>query len=304
MTRLALLSLLAAVACARSAADHEELGDQKYAARSYPDALAEYRLGVKAAPGNAGLHAKMAAAAMHTGDVALAAGEYLALGKGDRSRVDEAADGLERAARQAQQTSDRTALALALEGLRTLAPGRPLGRYARVAVGDALAQGNTADAFALLPMAIAAAGDGRSADSLLYLYGVAALRLKSCDTATAAFDAVLQRQRNPDVVDAAREGLAACALVTGQAFLAAGKPGDAESWLRRATAPGAGADVARAAWLGLGDVRLAQGNVMAALEAYQQALAGGSPGDSISVQATTRINAVGRIPPAAPSPQP
>ena len=299
MKRLAALLLVLAAACARSAADHEALGDQRYAAGAYRDALAEYQLGLKANPGNVGLHAKTGAAALHTGDAALAASEYRALGVADRSRVEEAADGLERAARLAQGTQDQATLAFAVGALRALAPARPLGRYARAAAGEALARGDDADAMELLPMAIAATADPRAADSLLYQYGVTAERLKSCDTATEAFTAVLERKHDGDVSDDARAGLAACALQTGQGLLAQGKPGDAESWFRRATAPGADPDVGRAAWIGLGDVRLAQGDIAGALDAYQSALTGGSPGDSISVLAQSKISALGR---AAPPP--
>ncbi|MGH9261034.1 MAG: hypothetical protein ACRD08_14250, partial [Acidimicrobiales bacterium] len=68
--------LLLAGACARSAANHEELGDRAYAAASYRDALAEYQLGLAANPGSASLHAKTAAAALHTESYGLAAAEY------------------------------------------------------------------------------------------------------------------------------------------------------------------------------------------------------------------------------------
>src|SRR5207237_204695 len=84
-------------------------------------------------------------------------------------------------------------------------------------------------------------------------------------------------QREPAVADGAREGLGLCALVEGQRLVAAGKPTEAEDWFRRATAPGAPAVVVRGAFLGLGDVKLAQGDVAGALESYQQVLSGGMP---------------------------
>lgn len=299
MKRLPLLLLLAGAACARSAADHEALGDQKYAAGAYRDALAEYELGLKANPGRSELHAKTGAAALHTGDAALAASEYRALGVSDRSRADEAADGLERAAHLAQTSQDHATLAFAVEALRALAPGRPLGSYARAALTDAIERGDGADVMALLPVAIASTADPHAADSLLFLYGEQAARNRACDTATAAFSAVLERKHDPAVADDARAGLAACALQAGQRLLAQGRPVDAEPWFSRATAPEAATDVSRMAWLGLGDVRLAQGDVAGALEAYQSALTGASPGDSISVMAQNKITALGR---AAPPP--
>lgn len=294
MKRFGVIALVAVVACGRSAADHEALGDQEYAAGSYQDALAEYQLGLKANPENSGLHAKTGAAALHTGNAGLAVVEYRALGVSDRSRVDEAADGLERAARLAQLTQDHATLASAVGALRALAPGRPLGQYARAALGDALTRGDAGDALNLLPIAIATTGDPVVADSLLFLYGQAQARNKACDTASEAFNAVLERKHNRNVEDDARAGLAACDLVTAQNLLAQGKPVDAEPWFSRATAPEAAADVSRMAWIGLGDVRLAQGDVPGALEAYQSALTGAAPGDSISVMAQSKIAALGR----------
>ena len=294
MRRLVAAALLLALACTRSAADHEELGDRAYAAAQYRDALAEYQLGLKAHPGSAPLHAKAASAALHNEEFALAAAEFRALAQEDRSRSEEAADGLERVIRGALAANERIAVAFAVAGIREVSPGRPLGRYARLVALDATEQGNTADALALLPMAVATAPDGRSADSLLYLLGAAAVRARDCATAVAVFEAVLRRQREPAVLESAREGLGLCSLIHGQTALNAGRPVDAEDWFRRATAPGSGIDVIRAGFLGLGDVRLAQGDIGGALESYQQALVGGVPGDTIAQRAQEKINALGK----------
>jgi tetratricopeptide (TPR) repeat protein len=292
----------AALACTPSAADHEELGDRAYAAGDFRSALAEYQLGLKANPGNAALHAKTGGAALHTEDYALAAAEYLALAHEDRSRAAEAAEGLERVIRAALEVNDRTAVALALTGLREVAPTRPLGRYARLAALEAADQGRTEDALALLPTAAAAAPDARSADSLLFAYGLMAVRAKDCATAIAVFEGVIRRNRAPLVTEGAREGLGLCALVEGQLALARGEPGVAEDWFRRAAAPGSTQDVVRGAYLGLGDVRLAQGDVVGALASYQQALTGGVPGDTIAQRAREKLNELGRPeqPPSVP----
>lgn len=292
----------AALACTPSAANHEELGDRNYAAGAYRDALAEYELGLKANPGHATLHAKTAAAALHTEDYTLAAARYVALAREERSRAGEAADGLERVIRAALAVNDRAAVALALEGLREIAPGRPLGRYARLAALDAAEAGRLDDALALLPRAAAAAPDARTADSLLFVYGMMAVRARDCGTAIAVFEGITRRGRAPAVLDGAREGLGLCALVEGRLALEAGRPGIAEDWFRRATAPGASPDVVRGAFLGLGDVRLAQGDVVGALLSYQQALQGGAPGDTIAQQAREKLNALGR--PQEPPPTP
>jgi len=134
---------------------------------------------------------------------------------------------------------------------------------------------------------------------------MAAARARDCTTAVAAFEGVIRRQREPAVQDAAREGISLCALIEGQRLLEAGKPADAENWFRRATAPGAPLEVTRGAFLGLGDVRLAQGDVPGALESYQQALVAGAPGDTITQRAQAKINALGKADaPTAPPNQP
>ena len=297
MKRLGAAVVLVLAACTRSAANHEELGDRAYAAGSFADAVAEYQLARRSNAGSATLLAKTGAAAMHTEDYALAAASYRALAQRDRSRAEEAADGLDRVARAAVAANDRTALASALTGLREVAPRRPLGRYVVLAALDAVDRGNAAEARALLPVAAASAVDASRADSLLYVYGMALARARDCSTAVRVFEGVVRRQRAPAVVEPAREGLGLCALVQGQVALEQGHATDAEAWFRRATAPGASPDVVRGAFLGLGDVRLSQGDVAGAIESYQQALAGGTPGDTIAQRAQEKLNALGKAEP-------
>jgi tetratricopeptide (TPR) repeat protein len=300
----AVVALAAALGCTRSAADHEVLGDRHYAAAEYADALAEYQLGLRAGGARPSLHAKTALAALHTGDLTVAADQYRALAHADQSRSDEAVDGLERVAKEALASNDRMALAQALQGIREISPSRPLGAYARVVALDAAAAGNTADALAYLPTAIATAPDSRTGDSLLYVYGEAAALARDCATAIAVFEGVLRRQRQPIVQDAAREGVAQCALMRGQAELAAGHPAEADDWFHRAATPGAGIETIRAAYIGLGDVALARGDIAGAVDLYQQSLSGGVPGDSLAQRAQEKLNAVGRADSAPPSVQP
>src|SRR6202007_2168581 len=172
---------------------------------------------------------KAGAAALHVGEFSTAVDAYLALGQ-DRSRAGEAADGLERVGRAALAGRGRSDAARGLAGLRSVAPSRPLGRYARLAALDAADRGDTAGAMALLPAAAAAAGDPRMTDSLLFVYGMAAVRARACSTAVPVFEGVIRRPREPAVADGAREGLGLCALVEGQRLVAAGKPADAEDW--------------------------------------------------------------------------
>jgi predicted negative regulator of RcsB-dependent stress response len=234
---------------------------------------------------------------MHAEDFELAAESYRSLARRDRSRVEEAADGLDRVARAALAANDRTALASALTGLREVAPRRPMGRYVVLAALDAVDRGDTAEAAALLPVAAASAADAARADSLLFVYGRTLVRVRDCSTAVRVFEGVIRRQRAAAVVESAREGLGLCALVEGQRALDQRRPADAEAWFRRATAPGASPDVERAAFLGLGDVRLAQGDLAGAMESYQQALTGGTPGDTISQRAQEKLNALGKAEP-------
>ena len=297
MRRWAALLLALSCACTRSAADHEELGDRAYTAGDYRSALAEYQLGIKAHPGSGSLDAKLGAAALHTEEYVLAAEAYRALARDDRSRTDEAADALERVVRAALGANERAALTSALTGLREIAPSRPLGRYVTLAALDAVDRGDTVTALALLPVATAASGDPARADSLLYLYGMTLVRVRDCSTAVRVFEGVIWRKRAPVVAESAREGLGLCALVEGQLALERGQPADAEDWFRRATAPGASPDVVRAAFLGLGDVRLSQGDIAGALESYQQALVGGTPGDTLAQRAQEKINSLGKAEP-------
>src|SRR5207247_8863410 len=96
-----------------------------YAAGEFRNALAEYQLGLKAHPGSADLCAKAGAAALHTGEYALAGAQYVALGQTDRSRAAEAADGLERVVRAALAANGPNAAARARPGLGPGTRARP-----------------------------------------------------------------------------------------------------------------------------------------------------------------------------------
>src|SRR5258705_1957525 len=188
----------------RSAANQGGLGDRAYGTGAWADALAEYQLGRKSDGGSAALLAKVGATALHYEDYELAADAYRTLAKRDRSRADEAADGLDRVARAALTANDRTALASALTGLREVAPRRPLGRYVVLAALDAVDRGDTAEAAALLPVAAATAVDAARSDSLLFVYGMTLVRVKDCSTAVRVFEGVIRRHRAPAVVESAR----------------------------------------------------------------------------------------------------
>ena len=61
-----------------------------------------------------------------------------------------------------------------------------------------------------------------------------------------------------------------------------GEPGEAATWFERAIAVGDNNYPARRAYLGLGDVRFAQGDYEGTADAFRNAMIGGSATDSIS----------------------
>jgi tetratricopeptide (TPR) repeat protein len=292
---------LLVAACGGRAVDHEKLGDRAYVAGAWGDALTEYRLAVlqDQAP-NARLRAKAGAAALHVGDLRAAAEEYLALARADGGRAGEAADGLERVALAASQAGDRPALRVALAGVRELASDRMaggLGAQLAAMAGDA---GRPADAVPVLPYAAAGASDARQQDSLMFAYAQALSRIGRCQQAVGVFEGVARRQRAASVIAAAAEGAAACALRLGRGALDGDRPDEAEGWFRRAVSQADDAPAGRAAYVGLGDVMYARGDLTAAAEAYQRALAGAAPGDSIAELARQRLNRIGSAGTAVP----
>ncbi len=288
-----ILALLALAACAGAAADHETLGDRAYGERHFPDALAEYRLAIKLKPSEA-LRAKAGAAALHAGDFVAAAEQYRKLAEeGGSQRVSEAADGLERVAKAAAESDDRTGLAAAVVGLRAAAPGRALFSFARQLAQSVGAEPRSAEALNVLPYAAAGAPDARAEDSLMYAYAVGLERIGRCEQAMPVFEAVARRQREPAVVRPALQAASRCALSQGRLALEAGRAEQGEEWFRRAASGGEERDpIVRAAYIGIGDVLFARGAFAEAAEAYQRALAGAAPGDSLAQIAAEKLNLV------------
>lgn len=280
-------------ACVPEAANHEALGDEKYLTQGYRDAVAEYGLALASRPDQPALLAKLGAAALHAEalDVATEAFAKLAVHDGWRQH---GLNGLWRVAQAASAADDRQALLYALGALRQIDPDRRLGEFAvRVALDEARS-GNTAQALELMPHAVAAA-DGRLADSVLYVYAELLERVARCRDAGGVYESLLRRPRAVEFREAAQNGLARCALQQGRAALARGEPQVAEGYFRRAASPVVPRNLARAAWLGLGDVRYALGDIAGAVEAYEQARAGrAADADSIARRAAERLNAIGR----------
>ena len=285
-------ALLLLAGCAGVAADHESLGDRAYAEGHFADALVEYRLALKQGP-TAPLRAKAGAAALHAGDLVAAAEEYQALAQeGGAQRVTEGADGLERVAKAAVEEDDRVGLAAALTGLRAVAAGRALGTFAQQLAQAAGSEPLSARGLDVLVYAAAAAADARREDSLMYLYASALARFGRCQQAVPVLEAVVRRQRERAVTAPAQRGLVSCALSLGHRALDSGQAERAEEWFRRAAVGDEGDPLVRAAYIGIGDVLFARGAFAEAAEAYQRAISGAAPGDSLALIAAEKLNQV------------
>ena len=286
-----LLVVVWGVGCARSAADHEALGDRAYVTGSHAAALTEYRLAILQGQGPGGrLRAKAGAAALRAGDLHGAAQEYGLLARADGQRTEEAADGLERVAAEAATHGDRVALRTAVALLRDLETGRSLGSYA-AELAAAVEDGGSPD-LAMLPIAAANAPDARQQDSLMFTYARALARSGRCERAVGVFEALARRGRLP-VGEQATTSAALCALRVARDHLTATRYDPAEQWFRRAVTLGEGTLAGRAAYLGLGDALNARGDLFGAVNAWERVIAGAAPGDSLAEDARARLNAVG-----------
>lgn len=287
------LAVLWLAACGGAAADHEALGDRAYGDRHFADALAEYRLAIRLQP-SAALRAKAGAAALHAGDFVAAVDEYRALAQeGGSRRASEAADGLERVARAAAEGDDPAGLAAAVNGLRAVSAGRALASFARQLAQSIGPEPRSPDALSVLPYAAAGAPDARAEDSLMYGYATALTRIGRCGDAMPVFEAVARRAREPALERPALQASGRCALTLGRQAMDGGQADQAEQWFRRAASGGDDRDpVVRAAYIGIGDVLFARGSFAEAAEAYQRALAGAAPGDSLAQIAAEKLNQV------------
>jgi len=243
---------------------------------------------------NPDLRAKAALAALNAVDLAAAAQEYVALSlAGGSARTEEAADGLVRVANLAIEEGNQTALALALDGLRDVAPGRALGSFAGHLATSYEGQPQTADALALLTFAAAGASNAGTQDSLMFVFGATLRRLGRCAEAAPIFESLVRRQRAPLVSEGAQRQLALCALDEGRMALRNGQTVDAEAWFRRAVAGAGDTPETRAAYIGLGDVRMTERDYFGAVDAFLRAMDGLLPGDSIYDLADQRLRAIG-----------
>jgi tetratricopeptide (TPR) repeat protein len=293
--------LLLVAGCSSAASDHERLGDVAYGQLHYGGAAAEYRAALKRAS-DGRLLAKLALAAMHDQSYREAGDAYRRLAAQDPSRKDEAANGLELVARAAERARDDVALRQAVTALRTIAPARLSGRYALGLVQEGKLDPN--ETLVIIPAALAAASDAGAVDSLLTVYGKAFQQNTACDAAAKAYRAVLRRSHDTKVRQRAGAGLAQCALQLGQEALTVQKPEQAALWFGEAISQDTSSAIGRRALVGLGDARVAEGDLLGAAIAYQRAIAPeGTTNDSTSQTARERLNRLGAAP-DAPTPSP
>jgi tetratricopeptide (TPR) repeat protein len=271
--------------CGR-AGDHERLGDQAYGAGRYGEALAEYRTAVATDP-DARVYAKVGAAALRTGNLALASDSYLRLAGEDPTRAEEAAEGLEGVARAAEKAGDTERLEAAVIGLGMIAPNRSIGRYALAVIRRPGADAN--DLVAVLPGAIASAPDVETVDSLLAVYAAALRETSGCEQALPVFQATLRRTRVAALRNRAEDGAAACSVAVGLRAEAEGKPNDAALWFAAAIRVDSGTPVGRRALVGYGDAKLRLGDTIAGALAFQAVASDQVQSDSTTQMARDRL---------------
>ena len=268
------------------AGDHERQGDKSYGEGSYPQALAEYRLGLEKDP-DARLWAKAGAAALHTGNLEVASDAYLRLAAEDPTRAEEAAEGLESVARAAERAGDAKRLQAAVVGMGAIAPDRSTGRYALDLIRRPHAEAT--DLVAVLPGAIAVAPDPETVDSLLVVYGVALRETSGCGEALPVFQASLRRTKIAALRSRAEEGVAGCSLALGLRAEATGMLQDAALWFAAAIRIDSNTTVGRRALVGYGDARLRLGDSVAGVLAYRTVVSDAVQTDSIYQMALDRL---------------
>lgn len=283
------LLLVLVVGCGGSAADHERLGDAAYAQGEFSTALEEYRAAARRDDG-ARVWAKLAAAAVKAADYREAAEAYSHVAAADPSRSTEAARGLEQVARGADQAEDGVALRAAIDALRKLEPERVSARQTIALMRSG--QLEAAEAAGMGPLSLAAAGDAATVDQMLVRYGAALRETTACGEAADVFLVALRRSREGALRQRAGEGLGACGLQLGLEALLVGEPLVATRWFQRVVAVDSSSDRGRRALVGLGDARVAQGDILGGAIAYQDAMRPGAS-DSIVAMAEERMARLG-----------
>ena len=300
MIRWAVVAAAACAACG-GAADGERRGDDAYGRGQYEQALKEYAALARGAA-NPRIWAKTGAAALHAGDLRMAADAYLHLAGEDPSRAEEAAEGLDQVARAAERADQPDALQEAVIGLQTVAPDRVPGPYALVLAQKEGAE--PSELVTLLPRAIAAAPDQASVDSLLGLHARLLQQTSGCGQAMFQYRALLRRSQDSSLRGRARGGAAECALSLGHRALSSGQDEDAALWFAEAARMDSSSATGRRALFAYGDTRLLQGDTLAAAIAFQAIAAEPAVTDSFGGKARARLAALGLTAATNPEPRP
>ncbi|HEY7684177.1 MAG TPA: tetratricopeptide repeat protein [Gemmatimonadales bacterium] len=283
------LALVLLAGCFGSAADHERLGDTSYQQGDFAAALSEYRAAVRDKT-NAGAWAKLGAAALKAGDFREATEAYRTLAQVDPTRVSEAARGLELVVRATDRAGATQGLQESVDALRRLAPERVNPRFTIALVRGGRLE--PAEAAGIGPLVLAASGDAASVDQMLIQYATALQSTTACAEAGEIFAAALRRSHDPAVRARAIEGIGGCGVQQGLEALLVGHPEVAQQWFSRVIDVDSSSESGRRALLGLGDARIAQGDLLGATIAYQAAIRPGAS-DSIVALGTERLGRLG-----------
>ena len=292
MRKVLLAVLLVGIGCGQ--ADTERRGDEAYAQGRYGEALATYR-SLSAEESEPRVLAKVGAAALRAGQLREATEAYLRLAGEDPTRGREAAAGLQGVVTAAERSGAADVLQDAVLGLQTIAPDAVPGRFALVLAHNEGAEPE--ELVSLLPGAIAAADDQATVDSLLLSYGRALEVTAGCGQALLQYRAVARRAQDSALRSAARARTGECALTQGLKAQRAGRQEDAVLWFAEASRADSSSVTGRRALVSLGDLRLFQGDTLAAALAFQTAVsASGTERDSIGDVARIRLARLGLEP--------
>jgi tetratricopeptide (TPR) repeat protein len=290
--KVLLAALLVGIGCGQG--DAERRGDEAYAQGRYGEALATYR-SLSAEESEPRVLAKVGAAALRAGQLREATEAYLRLAGEDPTRGREAAAGLQGVVTAAERSGAGDVLQDAVLGLQTIAPDAVPGRFALVLAHNEGAEPE--ELVSLLPGAIAAADDQATVDSLLLSYGRALEVTAGCGQALLQYRAVARRAQDSALRSAARARTGECALTQGLKAQKAGRQEDAVLWFAEASRADSSSVTGRRALVSLGDLRLFQGDTLAAALAFQTAVsASGTERDSIGDVARIRLARLGLEP--------
>ncbi len=288
MRRLAGLGLLLLACGGRSA---ERDGDRAWARGDWDQALTSYRDAGDAPR----LLQKQADAAWQSGALDQVVPPLVLLADRDPTLRYEAATGLARVVQRATRTHDQQALLLAANALRQVDPEWPMIRLLRPAIeAGILTDGDTPGGLQWLLLAAAPDADrGASA-----LRGLARQEVaqEGCAQALPLFRSTAARLDGAERAAVQREA-AGCALTLGLTALEAMQDREAERWFDQVLLWDPDGAAGRRALVGIGDARLAQGDLASAVLAWRTVVAAAGPSDTTVLLAVERLQATAIAPP-------